>query len=57
MYSYCDKIDVTGRDDGQLVGTLLRRLYLNEVEGQGSGPRRRGGVVTPPYRQGRIVQR
>jgi hypothetical protein len=33
-------------DKYEFVETLRRRLYLNDVSGQGLGPRRHGGVVS-----------
>jgi hypothetical protein len=32
-------------DDGELVGTLLQRLHLTEVDGRRPGPCRCGGVI------------
>jgi hypothetical protein len=40
----------------ELVGTIWRRQYLNEVCGRGPGPRRRGGPIVAPHRRGRILQ-
>jgi hypothetical protein len=42
-----------GDGEYEFVGTLRRRLYLNEVTGQGLGARQRGGamVAAAPSRQ------
>jgi hypothetical protein len=37
---------------GEFIGTFLLNWYLNEVEGRGPGPRRRGGAVVAPRHRG-----
>jgi hypothetical protein len=41
---------------GEFVGTFLLNWYLNEVEGRGPRPRRRGGAVVALHRRGQVLR-